>query len=158
MSPPAHSTGLNPRWCLAQDTIDRQDIDHLISWLRTYPRLTKGAVTLDFERQWSAWLGRPYSVHCNSGSWANLLMYYALLRSGKLRNTAVIVPSVGWVTSIAPAIQFGFTPYMCEADPDTLGLDLNHVEDLLKRHEPQTVLLVQVLGVPHHMEELQWTE
>ncbi|MBP8154644.1 MAG: DegT/DnrJ/EryC1/StrS family aminotransferase, partial [Nitrospira sp.] len=151
----AQSAKLNPRWCLAQDTIDRQDIDHLIEWLRTYPRLTKGAVTLDFERQWSEWLGRPYSVHCNSGSSANLLMYYALLRSGKLRNTKVIVPSVGWVTSIAPAIQFGFTPLMCEADPDTFGLDLNHLEDLLKRHDAHTVLLVQVLGVPHRMQELQ---
>lgn len=151
----AQSAKLNPRWCLAQDTIDRQDIDHLIEWLRTYPRLTKGAVTLDFEQRWSQWLGGPYSVHCNSGSSANLLMYYALLRSGKLRNTNVIVPSVGWVTSIAPAIQFGFTPYMCEADPDTFGLDLNHLEDLLKRHHAQTVLLVQVLGVPHRMRELQ---
>ena len=151
----AQSAKLNPRWCLAQDTIDRQDIDHLIEWLRTYPRLTKGAVTLDFERQWSEWLGRPYSVYCNSGSSANLLMYYALLRSGKLRNTTVIVPSVGWVTSIAPAIQFGFTPIMCEADPDTFGLDLNHLEDLLQRHDAQTVLLVQVLGVPHRMQELQ---
>lgn len=82
-------------------------------------------------------------------------MYYALLRSGRLRNTNVIVPSVGWVTSIAPAIQFGFTPFMCEADPDTFGLDLNHLEDLLKRHQAQTVLLVQVLGVPHRMRELQ---
>jgi CDP-6-deoxy-D-xylo-4-hexulose-3-dehydrase len=151
----AQSSKLNPRWCLAQDTIDRQDIDHLIDWLRTYPQLTKGAVTLDFERQWSAWLGRPYSMHCNSGSSANLLMYYALLRSGKLRNTNVIVPSVGWVTSIAPAIQFGFTPVMCEADPDTFGLDLNHLEDLLKQHEAHTVLLVQVLGVPHRMKDLQ---
>ena len=151
----AQSAKLNPRWCLAQDTIDRQDIDHLIEWLRTYPRLTKGAVTLDFEQRWSQWLGGPYSVHCNSGSSANLLMYYALLRSGKLRNTNVIVPSVGWVTSIAPAIQFGFTPFMCEADPDTFGLDLNHLEDLLKRHHAQTVLLVQVLGVPHRMRELQ---
>jgi CDP-6-deoxy-D-xylo-4-hexulose-3-dehydrase len=151
----AHSAKLNPRWCLAQDTIDRQDIDHLIDWLRTYPRLTKGAVTLDFEHQWSQWLGQPYSVHCNSGSSANLLMYYALLRSGRLRNTNVIVPSVGWVTSIAPAIQFGFTPFMCEADPDTFGLDLNHLEDLLRRHHAQTVLLVQVLGVPHRMRELQ---
>ncbi|MGZ8421302.1 MAG: DegT/DnrJ/EryC1/StrS family aminotransferase [Nitrospira sp.] len=151
----AHSAGLNPRWCLAQDTIDRQDIDRLIAWLSTYPRLTKGVITLDFERQWSEWVGRPYSVNCNSGSSANLLMYYALLRSGTLRNTSVIVPSVGWVTSIAPAIQFGFTPIMCEADLDTFGLDLNHLEDLLKRHEPHTVLLVQVLGVPHRMNELQ---
>ena len=66
------------------------------------------------------WLGRPHAVTCNSGSSANLLMYYALLRSGKLRNTQVVVPSVGWVTSIAPAMQFGFTPLMCE-DPDTFG-------------------------------------
>jgi len=151
----AQSAKLNPRWSLAQDTIDRQDIDRLIDWLKTYPRLTKGALTLDFERQWAEWLGRPYAVHCNSGSSANLLMYYALLRSGKLRNTQVVVPSVGWVTSIAPAMQFGFTPLMCEADPDTFGLDLNHLEDLLKRHQAQTVLLVQVLGVPHRMRELQ---
>jgi CDP-6-deoxy-D-xylo-4-hexulose-3-dehydrase len=145
---------LNPRWCLAHDTIDRHDIDQLIDWLRTYPRLTKGTLTLEFEQQWDRWLGRTQSVHCNSGSSANLLMYYALLLSGQLRNKKVIVPSVGWVTSIAPAIQFGFEPVMCEADPDTFGLDLNHLEDLLRRHQAQTVMLVQVLGVPHKMAEI----
>lgn len=145
---------LNPRWCLAYDTIDQQDIDRLIAWLQTYPRLTKGPVTVEFESQWSTWLGAPHSIHCNSGSSANLLMYYTLLASGRLRNKKVIVPSVGWVTSIAPAIQFGFEPIMCEADPETFGLDLNHLEELLKRHNPQTVLLVQVLGVPHKMREM----
>ncbi len=146
--------GLNPRWSLAYDTIDRQDIDRLIEWLQTYPRLTKGLVTVEFEAKWSQWLGCRHSVHCNSGSSANLLMYYALLVSGRLRNKKVIVPSVGWVTSIAPAIQFGFEPVMCEADPETFGLDLNHLETLLQRHEAQTVMLVQVLGVPHKMREL----
>lgn len=145
---------LNPRWCLAYDTIDRHDIDRLIEWLRTYPRLTKGAVTLDFESRWSRWLSRSYSAHCNSGSSANLLMYYALLVSGRLRNKKVIVPSVGWVTSIAPAIQFGFEPIMCEADPETFGLDLNHLEALLKQHQAQAVMLVHVLGVPHKMREM----
>lgn len=145
---------LNPRWCLAYDTIDQHDINRLINWLRTYPRLTKGAVTRDFESRWSRWLTRSYSVHCNSGSSANLLMYYTLLVSGRLRNKKVIVPSVGWVTSIAPAIQFGFEPIMCEADPETFGLDLNHLEALLKQHQAQTVMLVQVLGVPHKMREV----
>jgi CDP-4-dehydro-6-deoxyglucose reductase, E1 len=151
----AQPTPLNPRWCLAHDTIDREDIDRLIAWLRTYPRLTKGPVTLEFESQWNAWLGRSRSVHCNSGSSANLLMYYTLLLSGRLRNKKVIVPSVGWVTSIAPAIQFGFEPIMCEADPETFGLDLTHLEDLLRRHGAQTVMLVQVLGVPHKMREME---
>jgi CDP-6-deoxy-D-xylo-4-hexulose-3-dehydrase len=139
---------------LAEDTIDQHDIDHLIGWLKTYPRLTKGKVTLDFEARWNAWLGREHSVHCNSGSSANLLMYYTLLHSGRLRNKKVIVPSVGWVTTIAPAIQFGFEPIMCEADPDTFALDLSHLESLLKVHQPSTVTLVQVLGVPHKMEAL----
>lgn len=145
---------LNPRWCLAYDTIDRQDIDHLVEWLRTYPRLTKGPITIDFELRWSHWLNTSHSVFCNSGSSANLLMYYALLASGRLRNKKVIVPSVGWVTSIAPAIQFGFEPIMCEADPETFGLDLTHLEALLKQHQAQTVMLVQVLGVPHKMREV----
>jgi len=143
------------RYHLAEDTIDRQDIDRLIGWLKTYPRLTKDKVTVEFEQRWSEWLGRPYSVNCNSGSSANLLMYYALLLSGRLKNKKVIVPSVGWVTTIAPAIQFGFEPIMCEADPDTFGLDLNHLEELLKTHRPATVVLVQVLGVPHKMQEMQ---
>lgn len=143
------------RYPLAEDTIDRSDVDSLIKWLKTYPRLTKGELTPRFEDAWSRWLGRKYSVFCNSGSSANLLMYYALKLSGRLKNQKIIVPSVGWVTSIAPAIQFGFTPILCEADKDTFGLDLNHLEKLLKKHRPAAVLMVQVLGVPHKMAELQ---
>ena len=142
------------KYPLAQDTIDRSDVDALAAWLKTYPRLTKDRLTLKFERAWGAWLGRRYSVFCNSGSSANLLMYYALLISGRLKNRKVIVPSVGWVTSISPAIQFGFEPIMCEADPDTFGLDLVHLERLLAKHKPAVVMLVQVLGVPHKMKEL----
>lgn len=142
------------KYPLAQDTIDREDIDCLIEWLKTHPRLTKGPLTVEFEEKWSSWAGRKYSLFCNSGSSANLLMFYALLVSGRLENKKVVVPSVGWVTSIAPAIQFGFEPLMCEADSDTFSLDLNHLEILLKKHRPSTVMMVQVLGVPHKMEEM----
>ncbi|MEK7568234.1 MAG: aminotransferase class I/II-fold pyridoxal phosphate-dependent enzyme [Patescibacteria group bacterium] len=142
------------KYYLAEDTIDKSDIDALIDWLKTYPRLTKSELTLKFEKKWSDWLGQKYSVFCNSGSSANLLMYYTLLLSGVLKNKKVIVPSVGWVTTIAPAIQLGFEPIMCEADKDTFGLDLDHLEELLKKHEPSTVIMVQVLGVPHKMDEL----
>jgi len=139
------------RFHLAEDTIDSQDVDRLIRWLKSYPRLTKDQVTIQFEEAWSQWVGRKHSLFCNSGSSANLLMFYTLLLSGRLKNKKVIAPSVGWATSLAPAIQFGFEPFLCEADPDTLGLDLNHLESLLKKHKPSTVMLVQVLGVPHKM-------
>jgi len=129
---------------LAEDTINREDIDRLIGWLQTYPRLTQGEVTREFENKWGQWVGKKHSLFCNSGSSANLLMFAALLHSGKLKNKKVVVPSVGWATTISPAIQLGYEPIMCEADPDTI----------LKRDGPATVILVQVLGVPHKMDAL----
>ena len=142
------------RFPLAPDTIDRNDIDRLIRWLQTYPRLTQGELTLQFEEKWSRWAGRKHSLFCNSGSSANLLMFYTLLLSGRLKNKKVILPSVGWATTLAPAMQFGFEPILCEADPDTFGLDLSHLESLLKKHQPATVVLVQVLGVPHKIKPI----
>jgi CDP-6-deoxy-D-xylo-4-hexulose-3-dehydrase len=139
---------------LAEDTIDKADIEKLIGWLQSNPRLTKDKVTIQFQEKWNSFLGRNYSIFCNSGSSANLLMFYVLLLSGLLKNKKVVVPSVGWVTSIAPAIQFGFEPIMCEADKDTFGLDLDHLEKILREEEPGTVMMVQVLGVPHKMDAI----
>ena len=139
---------------LAEDTIDNKDIDRLIKWLKTYPRLTQGSVVKEFEKKWGEWLGRPYSTFCNSGSSANLLMYQTLLSSGFLKNKIVVVPATSWATSVMPAVQLGFTPLMCETDMDTFGLDLHYLEKLLYSYRPSTVFLVQALGVPHKMKEM----
>lgn len=144
---------------LQKDTITKDDHHALAQWINgssnnLLPRLTMGPLVKQFENKWSDWLGVSYSVACNSGSSANLLMYYALLRSGKLKNKKIIVPSAAWVTTVAPAIQLGFEPIMCEADPKTFGLDLAHFEKLLKKHAPSTVIMVQVLGVPNNMDEI----
>lgn len=148
------------KYHLAEDTIDRADRVALAQWItqEPAPRLTMGPLTRQFEEKWSQWLGRKYSVFLNSGSSANFLKIAALQESGRLRNiyTKAIVPSVGWATTIAPFMQLkGFEdPIMCEADMDTFGLELNHLEDLIKRHRPAIVMMVQVLGIPHKMTEI----
>lgn len=142
------------KYKLAQSVIDTKDLAAVSQWLKTSPRLTKGALTREFEKLWARWVGTRYAVFCNSGSSANLLMAYAALLSKKLKNKKVIVPSVGWVTTVAPFIQFGFEPIMCGADEDTFGLNPEHLERLLKTHAPATVAMVQVLGVPSRMEQL----
>jgi CDP-6-deoxy-D-xylo-4-hexulose-3-dehydrase len=63
---------------LVKDTIENDDIDNLIEWLKTYPKLTKGPKTQELEERWSKWLGIKHSVYVNSGSSANLMMLYAL--------------------------------------------------------------------------------
>ena len=75
---------------LINNTIDMTDILKLVKWLTTNPRLTKGDVTVEFEKEWSKWLGRKYSVFVNSGSSANLAMIYALMLSGKLKNNKIM--------------------------------------------------------------------
>jgi CDP-6-deoxy-D-xylo-4-hexulose-3-dehydrase len=140
---------------LVKDTIDSNDISRLVSWLKTNPRLTKGDLTIEFEKKWSEWLGIKYSVFVNSGSSANLAMIYALILSKKLKNNKIIVPSVSWVTTISPIIQLGLTPILCECDKDTLGLDIDCLENLLKTERPSVVMLVHVLGFPNKMNEIK---
>lgn len=139
------------RYDLAVDTISEQDIEQLISWLRGYPRLTMAEVTREFERAWSDWLGVKHSVYCNSGSSANLLMYAALDAAKRSGNRKIVVPAVGWSTTVAPAIQFGWQPFMCEADTDTYGLDFESLSSIVARERPDTVILVHVLGTPNRM-------
>jgi len=139
---------------LVKDTIDGEDIKQLISWLETNPRLTKGQLNVQFEKEWSEWLGKKYSVFVNSGSSANLAALYSLLLSKKLRNNKIVVPAVSWVTTVTPAVQFGMEPIMCECDEDNLGLNIEHLKQIIKEHDPSSIILVHVLGFPNHMNEI----
>jgi len=137
---------------LAVDTISDEDLDQFIEWVRQYPRLTMAEETRRFEEAWAKWQGSKYAVACNSGSSANLLMYAALDTTGKAGNRKVVVPATGWVTTIAPAIQLGFQPIMCESDKDTFGLDVACLEKILEAERPDAVVMVHVLGVPNRMD------
>jgi CDP-4-dehydro-6-deoxyglucose reductase, E1 len=140
---------------LVKDTIDNKDIDNLIDWLKTYPRLTKGSVTLQLEEKWSKWLGRKYSVFCNSGSSANLLMMSVVKErlAGK-SNLRVVVPSVAWATDLAPVIQLGIIPELCDCNMDDLSVDLEHLEDIFMRRMPDAFILVSVLGLVPNMDKI----
>jgi CDP-6-deoxy-D-xylo-4-hexulose-3-dehydrase len=145
---------VNIKYPLAKETIDERDIDALIGWLKSYPRLTKGQLTWDVESQWARHIGTKYAVFNNSGSSANLLMIAAAIQTGRIANKKIVVPSVGWVTTIAPAIQLGLSPIMVGADEKTFGMDLDQLEEVCEREHPDAVIYVQVLGVPHHRERM----
>jgi len=142
------------KYPLASDTIDRKDIDNLIEWLDDMPRLTMGNLTRQFEQKWADFIGTKYSVYVNSGSSANLLMAYSLLNTGKLKHKKFLVPSCGWITTISPFIQFGIEPIMVDSNPINFGIDLNIVEDYLKKDIVDGFILVHVLGVPHNRKDI----
>ena len=139
---------------LVKDTIDNNDIDRLIDWLKTYPRLTKGEVTSEFEEKYSSWLGRKYSVFCNSGSSANLLMLSALQQGGYLKNNKVVVPSVAWATDLSPVMQLGLEPILCDSNKRDLSADLEHLEKIFKTSSPSVLMFVSVLGLVPEINKL----
>jgi len=139
---------------LVKDTIDNNDIDRLVDWLKTYPRLTKGPVTLDFEKKYSEWLGTKYSVFVNSGSSANLLMLSALQQGEYLKNNKVVVPSVAWATDLAPVIQLGLEPVLCDSNMEDLSADLGHLEKIFREESPSVLMFVSVLGLVPNMDKI----
>ncbi|TSA33644.1 MAG: DegT/DnrJ/EryC1/StrS family aminotransferase [Opitutales bacterium] len=140
---------------LADNTISAEEIRALAGWLQEDHQLTKGPLTRQFEAEFAAYSGTKYSIMVNSGSSANLLMAYSLLEAGYLKNKKVIVPAVSWITTLSPFIQLGFDCFLCDSDADDLGVDLNHLEALLKKEQPALLILVHILGHPNKMEAIQ---
>lgn len=87
-------------------------------------RVTMGAEVRGFEAEWAAWCGRSEGVMVNSGSSANLLMLDGLVELGRLkRGDEVLVPAVGWSTTLFPIVQAGLVPVIVDVHPDSLCLD-----------------------------------
>ena len=140
---------------LAEDTIDKNDVDRLIAWLGTYPQLTKGKITREFEQMWADWLGTKYAVFVNSGSSANLLMIYSLMQLGYIeRGDQVVVPALSWSTDLSPVIQLGLEPLLCDCNLDNLAVDTSDLERLFDTYHPKVLILVSVLGLVPDMQEI----
>ena len=137
---------------LVKDTIDSKDIDQLIEWLKTYPKLTKGDNTLKLEKTFAKWIGTKFSIFVNSGSSANLLMLYAL-KYLKGNNLKVAVPSLCWATDLSPIMQLDMTPILVDCNLNDLSVDLKHLETIFtSENKPDILLLVAVLGLSPDMD------
>ena len=110
-------------------------IDTLLSgWL------TMGKKVLAFEQAWAEAVGTKHAVCVNSGSSALLVMLTALMESGVLsRGQEVIVPAVGWSTSLFTVAQAGLKPVLVDVGADSLCLEGDW---------DRPVLAVHLLGCP----------
>ncbi|MBO1323975.1 DegT/DnrJ/EryC1/StrS family aminotransferase [Acetobacter sp. TBRC 12305] len=141
--------------CLAEETISHDELESLTEWILAGNRLTKSEQTLAFEKEFAEWQGCRHAVYVNSGSSANLLMIAALKESGRLRNNKAIAAGVSWVTTVAPLLQLGFDVRLCDCDPHSLSLDVDHLESLCRVSPPAVLILVHVLGHAGDMDAIR---
>jgi CDP-6-deoxy-D-xylo-4-hexulose-3-dehydrase len=146
---------------LVSDTINKDDINALITWLSQdeIPRLTKGELTIELEKKWAEKIGTKYSVFVNSGSSAILLTLAALkysefVNNKKLKNNKIIVPALSWATDVSSPMLLDYETIMCDCNLEDLSCDLNHLEKLFKEHDPSVLILVSPLGLVPKMNEV----
>lgn len=141
---------------LVSDTIDKNDITHLIEWLsqNEIPRLTKGDLTTQLEEKWANKMGTKYSVFVNSGSSAILLSLAAYLYSNKIQNKKIVIPSLSWATDVSSPMLLGMEPIMCDCNLEDLSCDLNHLEEIFKTESPSSFILVSPLGLVPDMNKI----
>jgi CDP-6-deoxy-D-xylo-4-hexulose-3-dehydrase len=127
-----------------QNNIDKDDLEAVIDLLSSEnPKLTHGPRVMEFEHEWSKWLGVKYSVMVNSGSSANDLTMSALRY---MRGQGeVIVPPLTWVSDIASVINAGLRPTFVDIDPNTLAMNPKLILDSIT-DKTIAVFLTHVLG------------
>lgn len=140
---------------LVKDTISNGDIDSLREWLATYPRLTKGPLTVEFESKWAESIGTKHAIFVNSGSSAILAMLYALIVSENIKpGDKVMVPALSWATDVAPVMQLGLEPVLIDCNMDDLSIDIDHLEQTIVTSKSKTLILVSVLGLVPDMDRV----
>jgi CDP-6-deoxy-D-xylo-4-hexulose-3-dehydrase len=142
----------NISWPLMYNNITRTDLDKLIEYLsQDNPKLTHGPLVMQFEREWSEWLGVKQSVMVNSGSSANDLTMIALRET--YGPGEVIVPPLTWVSDISSVLRADLKPVFVDIDPHSLAMDSKRIIEAITPNT-RAVFLTHVLGYNGLTEEL----
>jgi CDP-6-deoxy-D-xylo-4-hexulose-3-dehydrase len=140
-----------------KDTISFKEKLQLAYFVLSASRFTNGPKVLDFEKQWSDWLGCKHSLFVSSGSTANFLLIAAIKELYNLQNgDKVIVPACTWVTSIAPIIQLGLVPIFCDVSLENYCLDLNDLQKIKLIHpDIKMIFTTHLLGFHSDVEKIK---
>ncbi|WP_333804548.1 DegT/DnrJ/EryC1/StrS family aminotransferase [Sulfurospirillum sp.] len=132
---------------LATSTWDEKELEAIQSVIKR-DMYTMGSSVSQFEKDFSEFIGRKYSVMVSSGSTANLIATAALFytKNPKLkRGDEVIVPAVSWSTTYYPLHQYGLKLKFVDIDLETLNYDLTALEGAIS-DKTKMIMVVNLLG------------
>lgn len=128
---------------LMDDNITKEDINVLIEFLDNNNIFTQNKNIMEFEKEWSEWLGVKYSIFVNSGSSANYITMSAI---AELYGTGeIIVPPITWSSDISSVVLAGHKPVFVDVKLDNLAMN---EEEIISKLTPDTkaVFLSHILG------------
>ncbi|KAB1064932.1 lipopolysaccharide biosynthesis protein RfbH [Salibacter halophilus] len=117
--------------------------------------LTTGRFGPEFEKEFAAYFGSPFSLLVNSGSSANLVAFSALT-SPKLKERQIkpgdeiITVAAGFPTTVNPLIQQGCKPVFLDVDIPTYNIDVSKLEDAVT-DKTKAIMIAHTLGNPFNL-------
>jgi CDP-6-deoxy-D-xylo-4-hexulose-3-dehydrase len=154
----------NRTWVAGKDFVNYAgtyyDSDEFVAGVESLLKgwLVMGDDGLKFEREFPRQFGKTHGILTNSGSSSNLLMMSALTSKrghNFPKGTRVLMPIAGFPTSVNPTIQLGLVPVFVDIELDTLNIDLDQAEKILK-NDPyiKIITFAHVLGNPPNMDRV----
>lgn len=140
---------------LATSTWDEKELQAIQSVIDR-DMYTMGSSVVQFEKDFSTFIGRRYSVMVSSGSTANLIATAALFytKNPKLkRGDEVIVPAVSWSTTYYPLHQYGLKLKFVDIDLETLNYDLTALKEAIT-DKTKMIMVVNLLGNANDFENI----
>jgi CDP-6-deoxy-D-xylo-4-hexulose-3-dehydrase len=154
----------NRTWVSGKDFVNYAgtyyDSDEFVAGVESLLKgwLVMGDDGLKFEREFPRQFGKTHGILTNSGSSSNLLMMSALTSKrghNFPKGTRVLMPIAGFPTTVNPTIQLGLVPVFVDIELDTLNIDLDQAEEILK-NDPyiKIITFAHVLGNPPNMDRV----
>ncbi len=129
----------------------------LIEFIKFSSRLSMGGEVVKWEKNFSKWQKRKYSVCVNSGSSANLILIQSLLNLNYLKkNDLVAVSGVTWSTNVMPIIQLGLKVKAIDISINSLNVSFETFRTFYKKNKKlKCFFITNVLGFSDRLDKIR---
>lgn len=135
---------------------EKQTKKDLIKFIDKADMLSFGKECQNFEKNFSKYQKRKFSVFVNSGSSANLAMIQALLNLGRIKKgDKVGFSALTWSTNVMPLIQLGLQPIPIDVEIGTLNVSSHSLEKTLGKHDLKMIFITNLLGFCGDLDQIE---
>src|SRR3989338_3568629 len=135
---------------------ERATKDKLCKFISGAKQLSLGEQCANFEKAFSRWQGRKYSVMFNSGSSANLALMQVLINLSKIKTGDTVgFSAVTWATNVMPLINLALRPVPIDIELDTLNISYKGLTLAHKKHKFKLLFITNLLGYCHDIDKIR---
>jgi len=119
-------------------------------------RISEGKYTREFEKRWSEYIGKKYTVACNSGTSALMLALTAMRM--KYRKGYVLTTALSYVATSNAIITSGLSALFVDIDSTTFGITAENVMAALNRYHYKDIvgiLPVHLFGIKCDIDKIK---